>query len=104
MDRFEGMETQVLGLSVDSVPGLKAWAESLGGIQYPLLSDFWPHGAVAECYGVLRTEGYTERAIFVIDGKGVIRYIDIHDINDRPDNDEVRNVLRQLQAARGRQP
>jgi glutaredoxin len=69
------------------VPSLKAWAESLGGISYPLLSDFWPHGKVAEQFGVLRSEGYTERAIFVMDREGVIRYIDIHDIDLQPDNE-----------------
>lgn len=81
------MNVQVLGISVDHIPCLKAWAESLGGISYPLLSDFWPHGAVAIKYGVLRSEGYSERAIFVIDSEGVIRYIDIHDINDQPSNE-----------------
>jgi peroxiredoxin len=81
------MNVQVLGISVDHVPGLKAWGESLGGITFPLLSDFWPHGQVAEKFGVLRQEGYTERAIFIIDSQGVIRYIDIHDIDDQPDND-----------------
>src|SRR5512143_457362 len=91
------METQVLGLSVDSVPGLKAWAESLGGISYPLLSDFFPHGHVAEKYGVLRSEGYTERAIFVMDKRGIIRYIDVHDIDKQPDNDELFRVLNVLE-------
>lgn len=72
---------------MDHVPCLKAWAESLGGIHYPLLSDFWPHGEVAGQYGVLRhDEGITERAIFIIDKKGIIRYIDIHDIGTQPDN------------------
>lgn len=66
---------------------MKAWAESLGGITYPLLSDFWPHGAVAQKYGVLRKEGYTERAIFIIGKDGIIRYIDIHDIDDQPSNE-----------------
>jgi glutaredoxin len=66
---------------------LQAWAESLGGISYPLLSDFWPHGAVAKRYGVLRDEGDAERAIFIIDRWGMIRYIDIHDIDEQPDNE-----------------
>ncbi len=87
MPQFEGMNVQVLGISVDHVPCLKAWSESLGGITYPLLSDFWPHGEVAMKYGVLRSEGYTERAIFIIDPEGVIRYIDIHDIDDQPSNE-----------------
>jgi len=51
------------------------------------MSDFWPHGAVAQKYGVFRAEGYSERAIFVIDKTGIIRYIDIHDIDDQPSNE-----------------
>jgi glutaredoxin len=90
------METQVLGLSVDGVPTLKAWADSLGGITYPLLSDFYPHGRVAEMYGVLRSEGYTERAIFVIDKQGLIRYVDVHDIDEQPDNDELLRLLAEI--------
>lgn len=66
---------------------MKAWAESLGGISYPILSDFWPHGRVAQQFGVLRSEGYTERAIFIIDPDGIIRYVDIHDIDNQPSND-----------------
>ena len=59
----------------------------MGGIHYPLLSDFWPHGAIAEKYGVLHTKGYSERAIFVINGDGIIEYIDIHRIDEQPSND-----------------
>jgi glutaredoxin len=87
------MQTQVLGLSVDSVPCLKAWADSLDGITYPLLSDFYPHGAVAKKYGVLRKEGKSERAIFIVDKDGIIRYVDIHDIDKQPNNDELFRVL-----------
>jgi glutaredoxin len=87
------MQTQVLGLSVDSVPCLKAWADSLGGITYPLLSDFYPHGAVSKKYGVLRKEGISERAIFVLDKLGIVRYVDVHDIEKQPDNDELMRVL-----------
>jgi alkyl hydroperoxide reductase subunit AhpC len=93
------MQTQVLGLSVDSVPCLKAWADSLGGITYPLLSDFYPHGKVAEMYGVLRAEGYTERAIVVIDKQGIIRYVDVHNISTQPDNEELFRVLREVDPA-----
>jgi len=93
------METQVLGLSVDSVPCLKAWADSLGGITYPLLSDFYPHGQVAQMFGVLRADGRSERAIFIIDKQGVIRYVDVHDIDAQPDNEEVFKVLAQLEPA-----
>jgi glutaredoxin len=94
--QFAGLNTQVLGISVDHVPCLQAWAESLGGIDYPLLSDFWPHGAVAVKYGVLLPDGRSERAIFLIDKNGITRYIDIHDIDEQPDNDVLRAEIRKM--------
>lgn len=91
------MNTQVLGISVDSVPSLAAWAESLGGITYPLLSDFYPHGEVAQRYDILREDGRTERALFIIDKEGIIQYVDVHDIDDQPDNWELFRVLTELE-------
>jgi glutaredoxin len=96
MAKFAGLNTQVLGISVDHVPCLQAWADSLGEINYPLLSDFWPHGAVATKYGVLREQGFTERALFILDKEGIIRYIDIHDIGDQPSNDVLRAEIRKI--------
>jgi glutaredoxin len=87
------LNTQVLGISVDHIPCLQAWAESMGGINYPLLSDFWPHGEVASKYGVLRPEGYSERAIFILDKEGIIQHIDIHDINQQPSNEDLYNEI-----------
>ncbi len=60
------------------------------------MSDFWPHGKVAESYGVFREDGRSERAIFIIDKEGVIRYIDIHDIDDQPDNEVLLNELKKI--------
>lgn len=62
-----------------------------------MLSDFWPHGHVSIKYGVLREEGISERAIFVIDKQGIIRYIDIHDINEEPPVQPILDVLEELQ-------
>jgi glutaredoxin len=77
---------------------LKAWAESLGGITYPLMSDFWPHGEIARKYGVFREdEGRTERAIFIIDKNGVVQYVDIHDIDQQPDNQVLFQEIRRIQ-------
>ena len=90
------MNAQVLGISVDHVPVLKAWADTFQGIQYPLLSDFWPHGKVCQQYGVLRDVGSSERAIFIIDKDGLIQYIDIHDIDDLPDNEVLFAELRRI--------
>jgi glutaredoxin len=91
------MEAQVLGLSVDSMDCLRAWAISLGGIEYPLLSDFYPHGEVAQRYGVLLPDGRSERAIFVIDKQGIVRYVDVHDIDAQPDNDVLFAELAKLE-------
>ena len=93
--RFEEHDAQVLGISVDSVPCNTAWAESLGGISYDLLSDFEPKGEVARRYGAYRPEGYSERALFVVDKNGNIVYKDIHEIGDAPDNEVIFEVLRQ---------
>jgi peroxiredoxin (alkyl hydroperoxide reductase subunit C) len=81
---FDKYNTILLGITVDNIPTLHAWTNEMGELWFPVLSDFWPHGAVAEKYGVLRSDGVSERAIFIIDKKGLIRYIDIHDINTRP--------------------
>jgi peroxiredoxin (alkyl hydroperoxide reductase subunit C) len=83
-DLFDKNNTILFGITVDNIPTLYAWTNQMGKLWFPVLSDFYPHGKVAETYGVLRSDGTTERALFVIDKKGVIRYIDVHDINKRP--------------------
>jgi peroxiredoxin len=97
LQTFEGLETQVLGLSVDSSPAHRAWAEMLGGIDYPMLADFYPHGEVARKYGILRPEGISERATFVIDKDGKVRSIEVHDIGTLPDHQKMLETLRSLQ-------
>lgn len=82
---FDEYDTVLIGISVDNIPSQYAWSEAMNTIDFPVLSDFWPHGKVADSYGVLRSNGVAERALFVIDKKGVLRYIDVHDINKRPD-------------------
>ena len=94
LERFAKADTQVLGISVDSVPCNTAWAKSLSGISYDLLSDFEPKGDVARRYGVLRKEGFTERALFIIDKQGKIIYKDVHKIDEQPDNEELFKALR----------
>ena len=81
---FDKYDAILLGITVDNLPTLFAWTNEMGGLWFPVLSDFWPHGEVAKKYGVLRSDGVSERAIFIIDKQGIIRYIDIHDINKRP--------------------
>lgn len=95
-ERLEG-NAQVVGISCDSVYALKYWAEHLGGLTYPLCSDFWPHGAVSRLYGVFNEEiGRPERAIFVIDRQGACRYIDVHHLREVPDDVEIEDEVRRL--------
>lgn len=95
LPEFDRLDTQVLGISIDSVASNEAWEESLGSLNYPLLSDFWPHGKVSQAYGVLRDEGYAERALIVIDKNGTVRYIDVHDIGDLPSPEPVLQAIKQ---------
>ena len=97
LERFTGYDAQVLGISVDSVPCNTAWAKSLGGLSYDLLSDFHPKGEVATAYGAYRSkDGISERAIFIVNKEGKLAYADIHDISDQPDNEVLLEVLRKL--------
>ena len=87
-----------MDISVDSIPSHVAWAKSLGGIEkYPLLSDFHPRGEVAKKYGVFKDDaGICERAIIVVDKKGIVQYIDVHEISEVPENAQLLEVLREL--------
>ena len=93
-DIFAAHDTVILGISVDNLPTLFSWTNQMGRLWFPVLSDFWPHGRVAKQFGILRSDGVAERAIFIIDKKGVIRYIDVHNINERP---PLEGIVRELE-------
>ena len=82
---FNETDTVLLGITVDNLPTLHAWTRQMGTVWFHVLSDFWPHGEVANTYGVLRSDGFTERAVFIIDKEGMIRFIQVSDINKKPD-------------------
>ena len=94
---FEARNAVLLGITVDNIPTLYAWTRQMGPeLWFPVLSDFWPHGAVAKTYGVLRTDGVSERALFFIDKKGTLRDIIVSDINRRPDLELIARALEKL--------
>lgn len=99
-DIFRDNDTTLIGITVDNIPTLYAWTKALAinkeRLWFPVVSDFFPHGEVAKKYGVLRSGGVSERALFVIDKEGIIQYIDIHDINDRPLLPELQKALEAL--------
>jgi peroxiredoxin (alkyl hydroperoxide reductase subunit C) len=81
---FDKNDAVLLGITVDNIPTLFAWTRQMGVLWFEVLSDFWPHGAVAERYGVLRSDGTSERALFFIDKAGILSQIHVGDINVRP--------------------
>lgn len=89
-----GEDTLVFGVSVDNTAALEAFAKQMD-IDFPLLSDFWPHGEVAEKFGVLYPVGVAQRAVIGIDKDGIIRYIDVHDPLKVPDLDECAVALKE---------
>ena len=97
LEEFKKMGVDILQISADTVPSLKAWSEQLGGIPFPLLSDYWPHGAVGKAYGVFNEErGMDSRAVFLVDDKGVIRHSHVYAPGTIPESKELLERLKAL--------
>ncbi|MFJ8966335.1 peroxiredoxin [Lentzea sp. NPDC102401] len=95
---YEDENVQVLGVSVDSPFALKAWANQ-EGYQFPLLSDFWPHGAVAQSYGVFNEAvGMALRGTFLIDTVGVVRFAEVNAPGEARDQDAWKKAVTSLKA------
>lgn len=93
---FRKHDAVILGISTDNIPSLYAWTSQMDGLWFPVLSDFWPHGEVAKKYGVLRSDGTADRTLIIVDKKGKIRYIGLHDINKRPPLEELVHELEKV--------
>ncbi len=90
---FAEHDAVLLGITVDNIPTLHAWTRQMGELWFEVLSDFWPHGAVADSYGVLRSDGTAERALIFIDKQGRISSVYVSDINVRPPLERVVSEL-----------
>ncbi len=93
---FDQNNAILLGITVDNIPTLYAWTRQMGDLWFPVLSDFWPHGKIADMFGILRSDGVAERALFIIDKEGIIRYAHVTDINQRPDLEDLVEALEKL--------
>ena len=91
---FDKLNTVAVGLSVDSVPSKAAWAKSLRIKNTKLLADFWPHGDVAKSMGLLRAEGFSERANLIVNETGKIIFVKVYPIRELPDIGEILSVLK----------
>ena len=84
--KFDSSDVVVVSISVDNTWALDAFAKQLG-VEFPILSDFYPHGAVSEKYGVLHQAGVAERAVIGIDREGTVRYIEVSPMTEIPDTE-----------------
>ena len=88
LELFQNDRVQVVSISVDSVYAQKIFSVR-EGFEFPLLSDYWPHGAVAQAYGVFNAEGgFANRGTFLVDQDGVVRFAEMNSIGDGRDADE----------------
>jgi len=95
---YDNKGVQVLGVSVDTPFSLKAWAE-VEGYQFPLLSDFWPHGEVAQAYGVFNADaGLAVRGTFLIDKDGVVRFAEVNAPGEARDQQGWKKAVAELTA------
>ena len=101
LDKFAGFDTQVVGVSVDSIPSHVAWQKrDIGWLKYPLCSDFYPHGDVAKKFGILREgppiPGINERAVFIVNKDGKIAYGKVFPLDRQPENEDIFKELEKL--------
>ncbi|MGW6446867.1 peroxiredoxin [Lentzea sp. NPDC055074] len=95
---YTDANVQVLGVSVDTPFALKAWAVQ-EGYQFPLLSDFWPHGAVAQAYGVFNSAaGMAVRGTFLVDVDGVVRFAEVNGPGEARDQSGWKKAVASLRA------
>jgi mycoredoxin-dependent peroxiredoxin len=93
---FQNDDVQVVGVSCDTTWALKVWAQQ-EGYEFPLLSDFWPHGAVSESYGVFSADlGFAFRGTFLIDTDGIVRFAEHNGPGEARDQQGWRDALKQL--------
>ncbi|UCB52426.1 MAG: peroxiredoxin [Candidatus Zixiibacteriota bacterium] len=96
-ETFDSLNTVAVGLSVDSTPSKKAWADTLGISNTSLLADFWPHGGVAKLYGIFREKnGISERANILVDENGKIAFVKVYPIPELPDMNEIIDFIRSM--------
>ena len=96
LERFRDFDAEVVSISQDSTYALDAWSKSIH-TSCPLLADYYPQGHVVDLYGVRHPAGMSERALFVVDKEGIIRYIEItNSPGDMPDNETLFEALRKL--------
>lgn len=96
IDTFANDKVEVIGISVDTTFSLKVWSAQ-EGYTFPLVSDFWPHGEVAEAYGVFNeTAGMANRGTFLIDTAGKVRFAEVNEPGEARDQEAWKKAIAEL--------
>jgi len=94
-DTFAELNTVAVGVSIDHAPAKLAWAKELGIRETRLLCDFWPHGQVAQDFGIFRDKnGFSQRANIILDEEHRVMFIKTYPLSQLPDIQEIIEVLR----------
>jgi len=90
LEQFASKGAVALGISVDSVPCKTAWAKAIGVCETSILADFWPHGGVVKAYDLFRQHnGFSERAVVILNAKGAVAWKRVYPIKEVPDIKEI---------------
>jgi len=102
-EKFQARNAETVGICVDSIMNTTAWEREIGPFDFPLCSDFWPHGEVSFRYGLLRDEepfaGASARAIIVVNKSGIIEFSKIYQVYEVPAGTDTLDVLGSLSSA-----
>jgi peroxiredoxin len=101
LKQFADYDAQVVGISPDSIYSHLAWQEkSIGWLDYPLASDYWPHGAVAQKFGIQRLgeplPGINDRSVFIVDKSGKVAFAKVYELGQEPDYEELLAEVKKL--------
>jgi peroxiredoxin len=99
-DQFHLRRAEIVGISVDSIMNTTSWERAIGPFDFPICSDFWPHGAVSQAYGVFREQepcrGSSERALVVVSQSGRIAYRKVFELDKAVPIETTLSVLRDV--------
>ncbi len=99
IDEFHRLNTECLGISIDTVFTKKAWSRDIGIKSFSMLSDFWPHGEIAQKLGIFReNDGISERANIILDENRKVIFTKIYPISQLPDINEILSFIKNIKA------
>lgn len=96
-EKLEEAGAKAVAINVDQPNAKRAWADAIGVKKTPLLSDYWPHGGVAQKYGIFKEkQGISGRAVYIVDEEGNLAWQKEYEMGEVPDFDEILEAVKQV--------